>query len=96
MMMARRAEQYKAEALFKFSTDSWNIKGIALKRHQRNYKRTHYNFYILCKIVKVGGRQFTILQFMNNIHQARSCLYASTQLNPHYFDQKKISKKNVV
>jgi len=24
------------------------------------------------------------------IQQARSCLYASTQLNPHYFDKKKI------
>ena len=25
-----------------------------------------------------------------DIDQARSCLYASTQLNPHYFDKKNI------
>ena len=30
-------------------------------------------------------------------NHARSCLYASTQLNPHYFEEKKkFSKKNVV
>jgi len=30
------------------------------------------------------------------LQQARSCLYASTQLNPHYFEKKNFSKKYVV
>ena len=35
--------------------------------------------------------------FNINRFQARSCLYASTQLNPHYFDKKNFfSKTNVV
>ena len=61
--------------------------------HAYNYIQTKR---VSCQISCQFGN-FEIDTLLEEFMQARSCLYASTQLNPHYFAKKIFfSKNNVV